>query len=305
MSLPERIRPKKFDEVIGQSAAVQLLSRMISKKNLPNVVMLIGPTGCGKSTLARIVANQIGGVHMEIDCADTRGIDTVREIKEHLKRRPLNGLPRVWLLEEVIQLPKTTQQALLVTLETADEKYDYFLLCTSDTSGLVPAFVDRCLQIYLNPLSEKDIGLIIDRALYPEEESALDETRHMIARKAGGSGRRALQILESVIPLATKKERMEAIEKFSTEEEAAGEFLGKLLLSKGPWQKITETVMKLLPEDIEKTRIGVLNYAAACMRNLKLAPQCYLIITCFQEPWFNMRTAAKAGLLAACWAVLR
>ncbi len=101
-----KYRPKTLDEIIGNEDTVQLLKSQLApdaKQPLSRAVLLHGPTGCGKTTLARIIAQELGASGrdlQEIDSADFRGIDTIREIRRQCTYKPLESPCRVWILDE-------------------------------------------------------------------------------------------------------------------------------------------------------------------------------------------------------------
>ena len=132
MSLYHKYRPSTFEEIIGNETTVDSLSAAISSKvkDRTHAILLSGQTGCGKTTLARIVANELGCVgsdFREIDSADFRGIDSIREIRKQAGYKPLEGSCRVWLLDECfaagteISIPKG--QIFIEDIEVGDTVY--------------------------------------------------------------------------------------------------------------------------------------------------------------------------------------
>jgi putative ATPase len=94
MSLYQEVRPKKLEEIVGNSATVGALVKMLRKptNDRPHAILLRGPSGCGKTTIARILAKEFGSNEdsvFEINSADARGIDAIREIRIAV---PLVGL---------------------------------------------------------------------------------------------------------------------------------------------------------------------------------------------------------------------
>jgi len=103
MSLYLKYRPNSFDEVYGNENICETIQSIIKKERKPHAYLFHGPTGCGKTTLGRILADKLGckGNDLrEIDSADFRGIDTVREIRKQAQFKPLESPCRVWLIDE-------------------------------------------------------------------------------------------------------------------------------------------------------------------------------------------------------------
>lgn len=103
MNLYNKHRPETFEDMIGNSETIHSLQTMISKKEHPHAYLFHGEYGCGKTTLGRILASSLGCKNndfREIDSADFRGIDSIREIRKQSIYKPLESSCRVWLLDE-------------------------------------------------------------------------------------------------------------------------------------------------------------------------------------------------------------
>src|SRR5688572_25883760 len=140
MELYKKFRPKTLKGVVGQEGAVSSLQSMIDKGRLPHTILFSGPSGCGKTTIARILKGILECSDLdffEINCADFKGIDMVRDIRRYVGIPPLHGKSRVWLIDEAHQLTKDAQNAFLKLLEDTP-KHAYFMLATTDPQKLLP-----------------------------------------------------------------------------------------------------------------------------------------------------------------------
>ena len=146
-SLAVKYRPKRLADFLGNTETVQALRALMEREEMPHTILFTGPSGTGKTTLARIVARRLQcSEHdlQELNTADFRGIDTIRDVVRNMALCPMSGSCRVWILDEVHQLSKDAQHALLKALEDTP-KHVYFLLATTDPAKLLPTIRTRCV----------------------------------------------------------------------------------------------------------------------------------------------------------------
>jgi len=145
MSLYKKYRPSTFDDIVGNSVTIQALKKSVEgRKN--HVFLFTGPSGCGKTTLSRIVAKELGAKgsdFRELDSADFRGIDTIRNLRKTIGYHPLESKVVVYLLDEVHKLTGDAQNAMLKMLEETPE-HVYFILATTDPQKLLGTIKGRC-----------------------------------------------------------------------------------------------------------------------------------------------------------------
>jgi DNA polymerase III gamma/tau subunit len=297
-------RPAKLDDVVGQATAVKSLKAF---KSVPHAILFHGPTGCGKTTLARIMAGRVGCDitnrfdYGEVNCGVVESaIDMVRDIDRTMMGAPLCGTARVWILDEVQSLSraKFAQEALLKVLEETPP-HVYFFLCTTDPRKILAAIRNRCTEIVVKPIPPKELrGMLADVAAR-ERVKASAELLDKIVDFAAGSGRRALVELEKVTGLP-EDERVDAVGAAGAER-AAFDLVKALLPWKGKpqWTEVARVLKDVEDQEPEGLRQLVLSAARSALLKSG-SPQAYVTIDCLREPFWD-QNSGRALLAARCY----
>lgn len=206
--LASRMRPRTLDEYVGQEHIIgpgRLLRRAIEADRLFSSILLWGPPGTGKTTLAQIIAQSTQS-HFETISAVLAGVAELRRvIEEARERRRLQGTRTILFIDEVHRWNKAQQDALLphvesgmVTLIGATTENPYF--------EVIKALVSRSRVFQLHPLTEAQINILVERALTDPERgygnrriSLDDDARAHLIRTAGGDARNTLNALELAV----------------------------------------------------------------------------------------------------------
>ena len=195
--LPQRIRPRTLDELVGQGGVLgpgTALRRAIEDGRSPSMI-LHGPPGVGKTTIARIVAEASSAVFEELSAVSAR-VDDVRGVLGRARERlGANGLRTLLFIDEIHRFDKRQQDSVLhaveeglVTLIGATTENPYF--------EVNQALLSRCTVIELEPLSQDELEQVVERGARELEVELSPEVVSEIARRAGGDARTALQTLE-------------------------------------------------------------------------------------------------------------
>ena len=220
--LARKWRPKNFAETVGQEHVLRALTNALDSERLHHAYLFAGTRGVGKTTIARILAKALNcekGITsepcgecsacteidegrfvdlIEVDAASRTKVDDTRELLDNVQYAPARGRFKVYLIDEVHMLSKSSFNALLKTLEEPPPHVK-FLLATTDPQKLPVTVLSRCLQFNLKRLTpgliRERLELICKAESVPAESAALA----MIARAADGSLRDALSLLDQAI----------------------------------------------------------------------------------------------------------
>lgn len=293
-------RPKTLKEMEGNLSTIESLSAVLSRKSdIPHAFLFVGPSGCGKTTLGRIVAKELGCTDLdlrEIDVADFRGIDTIREIRNQARLKPLAGSVRVWLLDEAQKMTGDAQSALLKILEEPPA-HVYFIICTTDPEKLLKTIRSRCMIFSVGPLGERQMTRLLKRIVTQEEvEEFPEEAYGLIHRASLGHVRAALVILDKIIDLPTES-IIKSIQS-AGKEEAQVIDLCRLLLKRASWKEIAKALSNL-PDgaEPESVRHAVLGYMNSVLMKEQNA-QAFIVADNFENNFYN---SGKTGLTLACF----
>jgi len=301
--LYKKHRPTKFVGVVGQPEAVAVLENMVDDEKLPHSILFSGPSGTGKTTLARILKEELdcsSTDFQELNCADFRGIDMVREIRSRMSLAPVSGSCRIWLIDEAHQMTSQSQNAFLKILEDTPD-HVFFFLCTTNPTKLIPTVRNRCTHIQLKNIPSKDLLKLLQVTVKREKEDVDTEVLEKIVEVSDGSARRCLVYLDQVLNLDDKDEMLNCL-KDVTQEGVAIE-IARGLMRGDRWEKIAGT-LKTVEEEPESLRRMVLGYCTSVMLGGSSKEQkatAFNIMQAFRDHFYD---SGKAGLVAACYEVL-
>ncbi len=239
--LYRKYRPKNFSEVVGQEHVVRTLTNAISSGLISHAYLFAGPRGCGKTTIARLLAKSLncenrkpaspdegarrGGKEqfepcnkcsscleinenraidlIEIDAASNRGIDDIRELREGIRFAPTKSKYKVFIIDESHQLSKDAANALLKTLEEPPS-HVIFILATTELHKMIPTIISRCQRFDFRKLTSSEIVSGLVEIVKKEGADIERPALELIALNSEGSLRDALGTLNQVITFGGK-----------------------------------------------------------------------------------------------------
>ena len=228
--LARKWRPKSFETLIGQEHVVRALTNALEQQRLHHAYLLTGTRGVGKTTIARILAKSLNcetgitahpcGVCsacididkgrfidlIEVDAASNTQVDNMRDLLENAQYAPTSGRFKVYIIDEVHMLSRSSFNAMLKTLEEPPEHVK-FILATTDPQKVPVTVLSRCLQFNLRQMASTSITehcqVILKTENIPYEATALQ----LIAKAASGSMRDALSLLDQAIAYGNQSVR--------------------------------------------------------------------------------------------------
>ena len=258
--LYQKVRPIDLDQMIGNKSTVSALKTLLKQKiNMPHVFLFHGPSGCGKTTLARIVANEVGcntNSIIELNAANTRGIETIRNITKEACLLPMYSDTKCYIFDESHQLTKPAQQALLKVLEDYP-KHCYFIFCTTEPQNIIKTIRNRCTEFAVSLLRKSEKMQLLNSIKKQESLSVDDIILEAIEVTCSGSPREMLVALEKVFYIEDVDEALEVLIRDSEKNSKIQDLLNILMLVPekrvDKWQKALD-VLDDLDNDSEQIR---------------------------------------------------
>lgn len=220
-ALYRRLRPQRFDDVIGQEHIIRTLKNQIEKDRINHAYLFCGTRGTGKTTTAKIFARAINctgegekpcnecsvckealkGTNLniiEIDAASNNSVDNIRDIVEEVKYPPTEGRYKVYIIDEVHMLTTSAFNALLKTLEEPPA-HVVFILATTDPQKMPVTVLSRCQRFDFHRIGHKDMVKVLTEYMENEKADVDVSALEYIAEISDGAMRDALSVLDQCL----------------------------------------------------------------------------------------------------------
>ncbi len=220
-----KYRPGRFEEIVGQDSVTTVLAGAIKQNRLAQAYLFSGPRGCGKTSSARILAKALNCEQgptpspcgdcescrsiaagsslavIEIDAASTGGVDDIRAIREEASLGSIGGRTKVYILDEAHQISGPGANALLKTLEEPPPG-TVFVLATTEPQKIIPTIHSRCQRFQFRLLGVSEIAGRLAHICGEEGITVDDDVLGAIARRADGSMRDGITLLDQILASA-------------------------------------------------------------------------------------------------------
>ena len=219
LALYRKYRPASFKEVLGQDHITKVLESSVETNKVSHAYLFVGSRGTGKTSVARIFANEIGvSVNdlYEIDAASNRGIEDIKELRSGVRVLPFDSKYKVYIIDEVHMLSKDAWGALLKTLEEPP-KHVIFILATTELHKVPETIISRCQVFTFKKASDAMCKKILLDVAKKEGYELDAGSAELLAILADGSFRDALGELQKILNFSgkSKKIKREDVEKIT------------------------------------------------------------------------------------------
>lgn len=301
-----KYRPREWEQVFGHEDIVASLKRALESSTHPHAFLFTGPSGIGKTTMARIIAKYIHAEIVELDAATHTGVDSMRELVDLGQHRPLGGSGnRLIILDEAHMLSRSSFNAILKMLEEPPAHL-YIALCTTELQRIPETIQTRTFLVPLRPLRDNDIEDLVIMVSELENWTVPDDIFREIIKAATGQPRKALTILQGVVGVKSLQEASRIINLIDAQEPLL-ELCRLMIGGKVAWNKVQPVLTAIDDQEFEAAQLMVGGYFAKVMVNGESEAQArkawtFLEALTYPSSTFDRKLAFLSAIGRILWA---
>ncbi len=268
-----RYRPQTLRDVIGQHDVLAALKTLLEGRTIPHSYLFTGPSGVGKTTLARILGkpeslNILPENVLEIDAATYSGIEDMREIKRHVETPSFgSNVKKLLIIDECHTLGAKVWHSWLKIIEEPPEHL-YIAFCTTEANRVPKTIKTRCHLFNLQPVSTKEISGLLQEVAFAEQQKIDGPSIRVIASKADGSVRQALVYLSICTAANNKADVLRILEQVEELGPVQMQICRAIVANNSFW-KVLELIKELEDDNVESVRYLIINYVAKVLLGMK------------------------------------
>ncbi len=295
--LYQKLRPQSFDGMLGSKAAVEGLKAVLAQDERPHAYLLTEGSGLGKTSSARILGKELDCGILEINAAQSRGIDTIRELEKRSVLSPLGNKARMVIIDEAHAMTGAAQNCLLKIIEDIP-KHQYYVLVSTEPDKIIATIRNRCAIYTFSNLRPPQMKELLARSVEQIKADVEPEVLELIRIAAEGCPRQALVMLEQVLGMDPRK-ALDALQSGTIAHRGVKSLCMELLAIKTSMRQRLNT-LKSIEGEPESIRRAVLGYMATVATNAKTdggRHTAYLILRAFLSA--DTYRSGRAALICA------
>lgn len=314
MSLYQKVRPTELDQIIGNESTIGALRKLIRRPadSRPHTILLKGPRGCGKTTLARILAKEFGSIGqgvIELNAANTRGIETIRErVSNCIDLTCIDSPVKTYIFDESHQFTVAAQEALLKDIED-NPPHCYFIFCTTEPQNLIDTIRSRCTPYEVSPLDRGKISKILEDTVKKLSLKVDDRILEAISHTCEGFPRTALVQLEQIQDIEDEDQALDLLVRGTEKDSNIIDLCKLLMLSpkkrEEKWKRIIEVYDSIEETNVEMLRRSILTFLFNKLKktdDIEIAKDLSHLLTIFSySVYYGGKSQLGALIARACF----
>lgn len=302
-----KYRPNTLDEFICKQS---MKDSILGSLKTVHFYLFHGVRGCGKTTMARIVANQLvddeWDIH-EINAADKTKVDDARDLIMKMALAPQFGNRKVYIIDECHRFTSNAQDSLLKVLEEPPD-HVYWIFCTTEVSKLALTIRSRAKagEFLFSPMTRRDLFSLLEYVMDKEGLEINASVLRAVVKNSGGIPREALNILERIKDVGDVNEAIILADEKGTENVELRDLIKHMLSKQFPtnsgWNKSAEFISRLSDMEPEQIRRGILGYMnKVALGSDKPPGWIVLMMEQFESNWYDSGISGLTAAVFRAW----